>query len=168
MSHLGTRVSALLDGRLAPEVEERRWAPVHRCHPCRDLVEREGMVKTRLAAWSLDGGTPGGPLPERLRSSLLDPTSSTAAAWMDPVPARGRAALVLGGGVAGAVGATVVGVLALGAAPSDAPLQDRRPPVTQLTRPATGSWTDAPRPVGGRAPPPRPPRRPERRGARGR
>lgn len=168
MSHLGTRVSALLDGRLAPEVEERLWAHVHRCHPCRDLVEREGMVKTRLAAWSLDGGTPGGPLPERLRSSLLDPTSSTAAAWMDPVPARGRAALVLGGGVAGAVGATVVGVLALGAAPSDAPLQDRRPPVTQLTRPATGSWTDAPRPVVDRSPTPRSERREELRGTMGR
>lgn len=165
MSHLGARVSALLDGRLAPEVEDRLWAHVHRCHPCRDLVEREGMVKTRLAAWSMDGG--GGPVPERLRTSLLDPTASPAVPWAGAQPGRTRGALVLGGGVAGAVGATVVGVLALGVAPADAPAQDRRGPVTQLTRPATGSWTDSPR-VGDPTPTPRTERRDQVRGTMGR
>ena len=48
MSHLGSRVSALVDGRLPLAEEERLWEHVHTCHPCRDLVEREGWVKTRL------------------------------------------------------------------------------------------------------------------------
>ena len=43
MSHLGSRVSALLDGRLAPEEEERCWSHVHACHACRDLVEQRGL-----------------------------------------------------------------------------------------------------------------------------
>ena len=50
--HLGSRVSALLDGRLSPEEEERCWAHVHACHACRDLVEQEGRVKTQLARLS--------------------------------------------------------------------------------------------------------------------
>jgi len=147
MSHLGPRVSALLDGRLAPEVEERLWAHVHRCHPCRDLVEREGWVKSRLAAWSMDSSAVGGPVPERLKSSLLDPSASGGAPWPGPVSTRSRGALVLGGGVAGAVGATVVGVLALGVAPADAPSQDRRLPVSQLSRPATESPSRGARPL---------------------
>ena len=53
MTHLGSRVSALVDGRLAPEEEERCWNHVHGCHTCRDLVEHEGWVKTQLAQLSL-------------------------------------------------------------------------------------------------------------------
>ncbi|HET7196739.1 MAG TPA: zf-HC2 domain-containing protein, partial [Nocardioides sp.] len=67
MAHLGSRVSALLDGRLAPAEEERLWAHVHECHPCRDLVEREGWVKTQLATLSLGSAS----APERLKSSLM-------------------------------------------------------------------------------------------------
>ena len=52
IGHLGDRVSALLDGQLAPLDEERAWSHVHACHQCRDLVEREGWVKTRLAGLS--------------------------------------------------------------------------------------------------------------------
>ena len=55
MSHLGWRVRALLDGRLSPAEEERCWSHVHGCHACRDLVGREGWVKTRLAGLSLGG-----------------------------------------------------------------------------------------------------------------
>lgn len=145
MSHLGNRVSALLDGRLSPDVEERLWAHVHTCHPCRDLVEREGWVKTRLAAWSLGGSRETGPVPEALKSSLLDPAVTSTAPWLEECPARGRGLLLAGGGVAGAVGVTMVGVLALGAAPADAPSVDRRGPVTELTRPTTVSWADPPR-----------------------
>ena len=67
IGHLGSRVSALLDGQLAPEEAERAWAHVHTCHACRDLVEREGWVKTRLAGLSF-GGTPA---PDHLKGSLL-------------------------------------------------------------------------------------------------
>ena len=49
IGHLGPRVSALLDGQLSPAEAERAWAHVHACHACRDAVEREGWVKTRLA-----------------------------------------------------------------------------------------------------------------------
>ena len=49
ITHLGTRVSALLDGQLPAAEAERAWAHVHACHVCRDLVEREGSIKTRLA-----------------------------------------------------------------------------------------------------------------------
>ena len=56
MAHLGTRISALLDGQLPPEEAERAWEHVHTCHFCRDAVEREGWVKTRLAGLSYDAG----------------------------------------------------------------------------------------------------------------
>ena len=72
MSHLGSRVSALLDGRLPAAEEERLWEHVHTCHPCRDLVEREGWVKTQLAGLSFDCGG----APSRLKDSLLCPTSA--------------------------------------------------------------------------------------------
>ena len=49
IGHLGARASALLDGQLPPAEAERLWAHVHGCHLCRDLVEREGWVKTRLS-----------------------------------------------------------------------------------------------------------------------
>ena len=58
MSHLGSRVSALVDGRLGPEEEERCWAHVHACHTCRDLVEHEGWVKTQLAQLSYGASRP--------------------------------------------------------------------------------------------------------------
>ena len=41
-------------------------------------------------------------------------------------------------GVGGAAGMAVMGVLALGAAPADAPTVDRRAPVANLTPPSTG------------------------------
>ena len=66
IGHLGDRVSALLDGQLPPTEEERAWAHVHSCHLCRDLVEREGWVKTRLAGLSFDAAAP-----DHLRGSLL-------------------------------------------------------------------------------------------------
>jgi anti-sigma factor RsiW len=132
VSHLGSRVSALLDGRLPAEEEERLWAHVHTCHPCRDLVEREGWVKTRLAGLSLDPGA----APAGLKDSLLCPTSGPA---LRPgaFPAarhRHRGLALIGGGAAGAA---VVGVLALGAAST--PQLERRPPASDLNRPVTTS-----------------------------
>lgn len=134
IGHLGARVSALLDGQLSPEETERAWAHVHACHACRDLVEREGWIKTRLAG--LSHGT--NPAPDHLKGSLLG--SPATCLPMDVFTSRGRsrAGLVAIGG--SAVGAAVVGVLALGVAPSDAPT-DRRPPVTSIRQ------SDSPRAV---------------------
>lgn len=131
--HLGSRVSALLDGRLPAAEEERAWAHVHECHPCRDLVEREGWVKTRLAGLSL-ADREECEAPDRLKDSLLGcgsaltpprfPTSTTT------VRARHRSLVAIGGGAAGAA---VFGVLALGAAGS--PQLERRVPVTDIIGP---------------------------------
>ncbi|GGO71293.1 hypothetical protein [Nocardioides deserti] len=145
--HLGAKVSALLDGQLPAAEAERAWAHVHACHACRDLVEREGWVKTRLVGFSM--GDCGG-APDSLKGALR--CGPAAAAGMPPGDVylaiaaereqhRGRrtASFVAIGG--GAVGAAVMGVIALGAAPADAPPVDRRAPVTSI-----GTTTPAPAP----------------------
>jgi hypothetical protein len=135
IGHLGSRVSALLDGQLAPEEAERAWEHVHTCHACRDLVEREGWVKTRLAGLSF-GGTPA---PDHLKGSLLSGsrTLPPGDAYLGSQPeehsSRRTVGLVAIGG--GAVGAAVMGVIALGIAPGDAPTIERRGPVTHLVTP---------------------------------
>ena len=145
IGHLGSRVSALLDGQLSAEEAERDWAHVHTCHACRDRVEREGWVKTRLAGLSFgDMATP-----ENLKGSLLGAPSGAPsrtpigvppgdlylamAQQADNRPRRNAGLIAIGGG---AVGAAVMGVLALGAAPADAPSIDRRVPITQLQTPS--------------------------------
>ncbi|WP_157544936.1 hypothetical protein [Nocardioides halotolerans] len=134
IGHLGDRVSALLDGQMAPAEEERAWSHVHTCHQCRDLVEREGWVKTRLAGLSFDTACAPSSLKGSLLSSLvagLPPGDVYLAAEPDPRPRR-VSLVALGGGAAGAA---VMGVLALGAAPADAPTVDRRVPSTSITTP---------------------------------
>lgn len=127
MAHLGIRVSALLDGRLDPTEEERCWNHVHECHACRDLVEREGWVKTRLAQLSL-GPTPA---PDDLKDALRGRCgSSSPSPFGTAGRSRSRALVAIGGGAAGAC---VVGVLALGLGTSAR--MDPRPPVSDLTRP---------------------------------
>ncbi len=135
IGHLGDRISALLDGQLPPAEEERAWSHVHACHQCRDLVEREGWVKTRLAGLSFDGAC----APTSLKGSLLASISSGMppgdvylAHSSDPRPRR-VSLVALGGGAAGAA---VMGVLALGAAPADAPTVQRpAPPTTSISNP---------------------------------
>lgn len=136
IGHLsGPRVSALLDGQLSAREVEEAWAHAHQCHPCRDLVEREGWVKTRLAGWSAAGADPAAP--SALKGSLLSLTPEVPVGPAFAPPSRARAeserranGVALVGG--GALGAAVLGVLALGVAPGAAPDVDRRPPVTQI------------------------------------
>jgi hypothetical protein len=131
IGHLGTRVSALLDGQLSPADEERAWDHVHSCHQCRDAVEREGWVKTRLATMQVTGAA----APSHLKGSLLDrgivdwPDLSEHPALADPGARRRH--LGMAGIGSGAVGAAVMGVLALGASPANAP--------DAAVRPAQGS-----------------------------
>ncbi|HYF74228.1 MAG TPA: zf-HC2 domain-containing protein [Nocardioides sp.] len=142
--HLGSRASALLDGQLSPEETERAWEHVHTCHACRDLVEREGWVKTRLAGLTFEVAAPT--TPSWLKGSILGacPTGGSyltvPGAMSAPGPADHRRRTLglaaLGGS---AVGAAVMGVLVFGVAPADAPTIDRRAPVTSITN------TDAPR-----------------------
>ncbi len=138
--HLGARVSALLDGQLCEVEEERAWQHVHACHPCRDLVEREGWLKTQLATLSGASCRPG----EHLTSNVLAATarhlSSSPSPSPSPCPApdqhvsflsRHRGMLVLGGSAAGLAGVSlaVLSVLPSGTVP------DRRVPVTTSIRP---------------------------------
>jgi len=124
IGHLGPRVSALLDGQMSPADEERAWEHVHSCHQCRDAVEREGWVKTRLATMQYAGSA----APSHLKGSLL--IRGLVADWPDhDGPAelaavgamRSRRHLGMTGISGGAVGAAVMGVLALGASPANAP-----------------------------------------------
>jgi len=143
IGHLGSRVSALLDGQLAPDETERAWAHVHTCHACRDLVEREGWVKTRLAGLSFGGGS----APDHLKGSLLGrpaavtPGEAYLALHHEQHTSRRNTGLVAIGG--GAVGAAVMGVLALGIAPADAPTMDRPAPA-HLVVPTDGPRVTAP------------------------
>jgi hypothetical protein len=120
IGHLGSRVSALLDGQMSPTDEERAWEHVHSCYQCRDAVEREGWVKTRLASMQLAGAD----APSHLKGTLL---VRGVVDWPDlpehPVfaDAGRRRHLGLSGIGGGAVGAAVMGVLALGASPANAP-----------------------------------------------
>lgn len=133
IGHLGTRASALLDGQLPAAEAERLWEHVHGCHLCRDLVEREGWVKTRLSGL----GAPA-QAPDHLKGALLGACAPTMP-FCPPAPARSRRLAVAAAGVGGAAGMAVLGVLALGTAPADAPTVDRRAPVANLTPPGGGN-----------------------------
>lgn len=143
-AHLGRRVSDLLDGQLSAAESEAAWDHVHSCHVCRDDVEREGWVKTRLSALTFDDDL-SGCAPDRLKGALLgmppgdcflgggggggihhDLTNFSSRS-------RSRRGMAAIGG--GAAGAAVMGVLALGAAaPADIPVPERRQqPVSQVT-----------------------------------
>lgn len=142
IGHLGPRVTALLDGRLPSADEERAWEHVHVCHPCRDAVEREGWVKTQLAQLSHDRSASS----QSLRESLLSPSFLAGApmglpvggAVPSPPVVRTRHLVALGGS---ALGMAVVGVIALGAAPANAPQMDRRGPVTSIVPPSASADT---------------------------
>lgn len=152
IGHLGPRVTALLDGRLDPAEEERAWQHVHSCTHCRDQVEREGWVKTRLSTLGLAGTDDA---PPGLRESLLqaphDVTAWAPAGGAGPGrssvrgPGRGLGLVAVGGA---SLGAAILGVLAVATTPAEAPVQDRRLPATDLAR-----QVELPAP---RAPAPRP------------
>ena len=131
IGHLGPRVSALLDGQLPPNEAEEAWAHVYSCHACRDLVEREGWVKTQLAGLSWDAP---GAAPSDLKGSLMSmpPGERYLVEPRGTGARRGIGVAVLGGG---ALGAAMIGMLALGAAPGSAPPADRRPPTSRIESP---------------------------------
>ena len=68
---------------------------MHSCHQCRDAVEREGWVKTRLASLQFAGPSAA---PSHLKGSLLvrgwPPAGPTAATptWSCAAATAGRAA----------------------------------------------------------------------------
>ncbi len=131
VGHIGTRVSALVDGQLPTEVADRLWTHVHCCPMCRDQVEREGWVKTQVAALSHQRR----PTPDYLTSLLALGPIEVDSIQDRPGHAstRRRAAAVLVG--AGSVGAAVLGVLAV-TGPAAAPSEEHRTPVADFSGPS--------------------------------
>ncbi|GAB6986733.1 anti-sigma factor family protein [Nocardioides pyridinolyticus] len=135
IGHLGSRVSALLDGQLTPEETDRAWDHVHTCHTCRDRVEREGWVKTRLTGLSFEVAAPCAP--DSLKGSLLGAAvfaGPPGEAYLAGAPAGRRTAVGLAAIGGSAVGAAVMGVLVLGVGPASAPAPTT--PVTSITQDA--------------------------------
>ncbi|WP_459983409.1 anti-sigma factor [Nocardioides sp. AN3] len=131
--HLGNRTSALLDGQLPADEAERAWAHVQQCHACRDRVEREGWIKRRVAGLSYDAGTCAS---DRLKGSLLGASELTPGElYLEVEHHRRNVALAAVGGTA--LGAAVMGVLALGAAPASAPTTGRPMPVASVAAAGT-------------------------------
>lgn len=133
--HIGSAVSALVDGQLDPDQAERAWSHVLTCPPCRRLVEREGWVKTQLSTMGGDQ-----PSPQLIGSlyNLDDVAEDARPAWqgidawaaVDDIERQGRgrrrAGIALIG--AGSVSAAVFGIasisgvtLGIGGAPAGAP-----------------------------------------------
>lgn len=84
IGHVGTKVSALIDGQLPDAEAERLWDHVHACPLCRDRVEHEGWIKTRLAGLGMPSEQPAAP--NYLRSVLCAttdlPTLPGANRWL--------------------------------------------------------------------------------------
>jgi hypothetical protein len=132
--HLGTSVSALVDGQLDPEATERAWDHVLICATCRGQVEREAWIKRRLA--TMCGNEPSARLLGSLQGLSAEGTTSSPTwagleAWAEvdrleeSTRSRRRAGFALAG--AGSVSAAVLGFAALssfglgGAPPSGSP-----------------------------------------------
>jgi hypothetical protein len=115
--HLGSAVSALVDGQLDEETTERAWRHVVDCPPCRRLVEREGWVKRQLSEVAGTATRHEQP-PARLLGSLyqLEPDEvQDAWAAVEEIEARGRGRRRVGLALvgAGSVSAAVLGLSAL-------------------------------------------------------
>lgn len=137
--HVGSRVSALVDGQLSAEQADRLWSHVHTCCVCREQVEREGWIKRRVAGLSQQQH----PAPDYLRSLLtLGPALEALPTTDDPRGGdagaqrrRTAVAVVLG---AGSAGVALAGVVAL-AAPAQTPVpSERRAPVASFPTQGSG------------------------------
>jgi Putative zinc-finger len=96
VTHLGDRISALVDGELGHDARDRALAHVAHCASCRTALEGERAVKDRLAAAAVPPPSPeltarllalaepGGPMPPRNRPMPLAPVVPTL-----PAPGRG-------------------------------------------------------------------------------
>jgi anti-sigma factor RsiW len=113
--HIGSAASALVDGQLSPEEEDRAWKHVLGCPGCRRLVEREGWIKQRLAGLAAPAAF-APPPPASLLGSLYDVDAWATVDEIERRSTRRRAAGVLVG--AGSVGLAVMAMMAVTAPPA--------------------------------------------------
>jgi anti-sigma factor RsiW len=139
IGHVGSRVSALVDGQLPPAEAERLWAHVHTCPVCHAQVEREGWIKTQLVGFA--AACPPPAAPHGLRGALahVSCTPTAAASPLGLQPGERRRMMTLAAVGAGSIGAAMVGVIAL-SVPAEAPGVDRRG-VTSITQPSESPRT---------------------------
>ncbi|MGL5809748.1 MAG: hypothetical protein ACRCYQ_07390 [Nocardioides sp.] len=133
--HLGRRVSALLDGQLSQAEAERAWQHVHLCYACRDLVEREGRLKTQLAGLARGNDY----VPAYLKGSLLGAISSLESTSPTVAVEQARRAQLrmLGAFVgAGAVGMALLALMALNLSDFDTDDPSTPLPVTDFGEPS--------------------------------
>ena len=141
--HIGSRVSALVDGQLAPGEEERAWSHVLTCPGCRVLVEQEGWTKRQLGSLGAPvAASPPGQLPGELLGSLHTVDAWAEVEAIERRSTRRRTAVLMGGG---AVGAAVLGLVAVTGA--DFGLGGRGEPPTGPA-PATIRFDRSPLPAG--------------------
>jgi anti-sigma factor RsiW len=148
-AHLGDQVAAFVDGQLDYARRERALDHLRTCARCRDLVEQERWVKTRVQ--TLPGAEPSANLLSALTRVSVDdlegdlegptapfpPWPSTERRWLLPQDRLRRSSLFLAG--AGSLAAGFIGVAyAIGsAAPAgDPPVS---PPVGQFSAQFAGS-----------------------------
>jgi hypothetical protein len=96
VTHLGDRVTDLVDGQLPPEATETAHAHLAGCMPCREAVEAERLMKARLC--SLGAPAPSGDLVARL---LAVGGAEAAAADEEAAARAGRVVRPAGGSVPG-------------------------------------------------------------------
>jgi anti-sigma factor RsiW len=111
--HIGSKVSALVDGQLPPAEEERAWSHVLSCPGCRRLVEHEGWTKRQLG--SLYGPSAVDP-PPQLLGSLYAVDAWAAVDEIEKRSRRRRATVLLLGG--GAASACLLGLVAVTGGPT--------------------------------------------------
>ena len=128
--HIGSKVSALVDGQLPPAEEERAWSHVLSCPGCRRLVEHEGWTKRQLG--SLCGSMTMEP-PPQLLGSLYDVDAWAAVDAIEKRSRRRRTAVAVVGAIekrsrrrratvmllgGGAASACLLGVVAVAGGPT--------------------------------------------------
>lgn len=111
--HIGSHVSALVDGQLSAAEEERAWRHILGCPGCRRLVEREGWIKQRIAGLAEPTALKA---PAGLLGSLYDVDAWSEVDALERRSARRRATVALVG--AGTVGVAVLALLTVSTPPA--------------------------------------------------
>ncbi|MGH3386169.1 MAG: anti-sigma factor family protein [Nocardioidaceae bacterium] len=139
MSHLGDRLTALVDGQLEPAAQDKALAHLRHCADCRAAYDHELWVRRQLH--QLPGAEPSAALLMALKDIGGD-----AAAFLDDDPARHwrlPSRRVTGMALAGA-GTLAVSVLGLAYSLGPAQAQPVRPPVERFSSEFAGAGDSMP------------------------